>query len=253
MNSEQHVFGHGTRLEAAPTGVQTGISQRIDEYLFGFPDSTARQIADALGEEVTAVQSSLKVKKAAGEVAVSGAVHGPGGIALLYSLPAEGEADAEKPKPMSAEAKIRAYLADHPGKTMQQLADALGVNRSAVQKALEVMSRKNEVTVAGKLRQPKKPPQNLYRLWDGEKDMQTQEPPQPIPAPVPQPVPQPASQARLTPRLAQSLDEVRRKLRRNDTPIQPQSIAVLRELEKILDPSIAEVLEQIRKHLEEAA
>jgi hypothetical protein len=57
----------------------------------------------------------------------------------------------------------------------------------------------------------------------------------------------------LTPRLAQSLDEVRRKLRRNDSPIQPQSIAVLRELEKILDPSIAEVLEQIRKHLEEAA
>jgi predicted ArsR family transcriptional regulator len=235
MNSEQHVFGHGTRLEAAPRGAHTGLSERIDLYLSTNPDSSAREIAAALGEQVGAVQSSLKLKKAAGDVRVTG-LDEEGSGALRYSI-GTGEPEEPAAERRTAEQRVREFMADHPGMTVAQIAQALEINKSAAQKAIELLTKKKEAAVCGLHHESKKPPQKKYRLWDGETPM-------PTPAPI---------KTELTPRLAQSLDEVRRKLRRNDSPIQPQSIAVLRELEKILDPSIAEVLEQIRKHLEEAA
>lgn len=67
---------------------------------------------------------------------------------------------------------------------------------------------------------------------------------------MPTPAPKPTKTAELSPRLAQSIEEVRRRLAA-DAPRQPH-IAVLGELEKIMDPSIAEVLKQIREYLEAA-
>jgi len=236
MNSEQHVFGHGTRLEAAPRGAHTGLSERIDLYLSTSPDSSAREIAAALGEQVGAVQSSLKLKKAAGDVRVSG-FDEEGAGALRYSI-GTGEPEEPAAERRTAEQRVREFMADHPGMTVAQIAQALEINKSAAQKAIELLTKKKEAAVCGLHHESKKPPQKKYRLWDGQGD------------PMPTPAPKPTKTAELSPRLAQSIEEVRRRLAA-DAPRQPH-IAVLGELEKIMDPSIAEVLKQIREYLEAA-
>jgi hypothetical protein len=270
MNSESHVFGSGTNIASVPAGNAPKLSHRIDQYLVECPDSTIQQIADGLAESIGAVRQALRTKTKAGEVVISGTTHGAGGARLRYCI-----ADGTVPQGRltTVETMVREFLADHPAKTPAQIAEAIGVHKSAAQKAIEILGRKKQVTVVGLLREPKKPPQKKFVLWDGTThpiDPVTPAapiaPPAPIAqvkveqiaqaAPEPEPDPQPIASdieepIRIPSDIEAALHRIQTRLQR--PAVDPVAIRVLLHLEQILEPSIAAVLRDVRQTLGSAA